>query len=384
MKTKSQRAHIDTVTLRTLLIEDNLADAALISAQLEEAAPSIVNIQVTDSLEEAGRLLLSQVFDVILVDLSLPGSSGLESVRFVQQRAGDTAVVVLTGLTDESVARAAVQAGAQDYLVKDAVAPWSLLRSIQYAIDRKRNEAAARKLHQELAHANKLAAIGRLVTGIAHEIRNPLQIINYGANALAKLLVDPDPKAARNVKRIQEATQRASTFTNDLLDYGSPLSLKPAPRRLSPLLVLWMEEARLASEHEGVEIELSLPVDLGSVVIDEERLRQVLMNLVSNAQRQTEGDGTVDVVATPDAEGRVTIEVRDMGPGIDPDHLDSVFEPFFTTRSSGVGTGLGLAICKAIVEAHGGTIGLFNNPSGGAIARVVLPVGGPGTGDRMA
>ncbi len=366
-----------TATLRALVVEDNPADVALLKAHIATAPPGWIELQTAHTLEDAAQHLRFERFDVVLLDLSLPGSQGLDTFRFVHERCREAAIVVLSGLADETVAREAVRSGAQDYLVKDGVDANVLFRSVTYSVERRRITQRALKLQAELEHARKLATIGRITAGIAHEIRNPLQIVAYSANALAKrLAVSADEKSVKDIERIRSAAVRGERFVQELLEYGGDMTLRKTAVHLGVVLGHVAEDQDAAADEGGVRVTFETVGDLRGVVVDPHRIEQVLVNLVTNAVKQTGEGGVVAIRCERDSPTTVTVEVLDMGPGIEPEHLEHVFEPFFTLRAGGVGTGLGLAICKAIVEAHGGEITLANAPAGGALARVRLPVSG--------
>jgi C4-dicarboxylate-specific signal transduction histidine kinase len=230
-------------------------------------------------------------------------------------------------------------------------------------------EAANRKLAEaraELDRSERLATVGRLAAGIAHEVGNPLGAIG-GYAELARdraLRGAPAAEVADFLERILAETRRIDAIVRDLLDFSRPSPDALAPVRLASALDAALRLARVQPRFRGVEVETELQDDLPSVVADERRLAQVFLNLFLNAGDAMEGTGKVRVAARA-VEGGMEVLVADSGPGIPPENLPHVFEPFFTTKEPGEGTGLGLSVCHGIVSSFGGTI-VAASGSGGA------------------
>jgi signal transduction histidine kinase len=241
------------------------------------------------------------------------------------------------------------------------------------------------RFQREAALRERLSALGRLSTVIAHEVRNPLMIIKATLRTLRRPGLSPRDlqEAAGDID--QEVT-RLNRIVGDVLDFAKPVTLACAPTDLN---LLCREAAAAAMTGEGAPaLRLSLDPELPPVVTDGERLRTVLLNVLSNAREAVElaaggarpadaaRDGAdVELRTERLAEGRAAIEVRDRGVGIDPGDLPHVFEPYFTTKRTG--TGLGLAIAKNIVDALGGTLTAAPREPAGARLRIELPAAAP-------
>ncbi|MBU0742511.1 sensor histidine kinase [bacterium] len=222
-------------------------------------------------------------------------------------------------------------------------------------------------MEAELVRSVRLAAVGRLSAGLAHEIRNPLASIKGASDILADDVPAGDPKA-RLFEILQGESARLDGVLTRFLDYARPRETRRDPVDLAAETAEVLELLR----HEPVSARLSLsaPDGCGTVIRgDRERLRQLLLNLVINASQAAAG-GRVQVSLSR-RNGRMLLDVVDDGPGFAPEALQQLGTPFFSTREGG--TGLGLAVCLRIAEDHGGTLTAANVPGGGARVTVELP-----------
>lgn len=219
-------------------------------------------------------------------------------------------------------------------------------------------------------HQEKLAELGRLTAGIAHEIKNPLAIIGY---ALELLCRDGELTPFQNemAEKIETEIERLRSLTDGLLSFSSG---REACRRLVALNDLLDDVLRLTRfelQRQAVALATEF-ADLPLVSADPNQLKQVFINLIMNAAQAMAGRGTV-TLRTVRCDDMVELTVSDTGPGIPPEMLESIFGPFFTTKPEGEGTGLGLYLCRTIIRKHGGEILAENLPEGGAVFRVRLP-----------
>ena len=233
-----------------------------------------------------------------------------------------------------------------------------------------------RKMEQSVRQAERLAVVGGLAAGVAHEIRNPLASISGSIELLHQMpQADEDSRALMSI--VTREIDRLNRLLTDLLDYANPRSLEVEPLDLAGLVRdtvgVFSQDRALA----GVSVEVVGADELGAIEMsgDAAKLRQVLWNLLRNAgEAAAQGGGHVSVEVVPGPED-VVIKVRDDGPGIPPEHAQRVFEPFFTTKTRG--TGLGLATVHSLVSDHRGTI-RFDSPAGGGTCfEVRLPYTGP-------
>jgi signal transduction histidine kinase len=428
-----------------LLIEDSAGDAGLIREHLAELGAAAPALEWAQRLAAGLERLARGGIDAVLLDLSLPDSHGLDTFRRVQAQAPRLPVVVLSGLSDEAVALQAVQEGAQDYLVKGQADSRLLGRALRYAIQRKQAEEAlqrsndqlrqlaaatraladaerdarleAQSAYEELKKAQgtlvqseRLAAIGQLATGVAHEINNPLALVlndlavlERDAGALHRLvglyqqadalLAEQRPELHRDIQALAEEIDL--TYTLEALGRRTARS-RDGLRRIQQIVLALRDFARPETAGElrphvdvnaglrataelvrgrarGSRVELELDLaPLPLITCQPSRVNQVFLSLIDNALYACDGGGTV-TVASRLAEGGVAVEVADTGPGIAPEVREHIFDPFFTTKPVGQGTGLGLSISHGIVAEHGGRIEVASAPGEGARFTVFLP-----------
>jgi len=244
----------------------------------------------------------------------------------------------------------------------------------QFAALRKEEE-----LTRQLVHAARLATVGELSAGIAHEVNNPLAVITEKAGLLKDLL-DPrfgrSPDAASMVahlEAIEAAVYRATGITRRLLGFvrrGDVRLVERDPRALLDELL----DGLMATELVERRIERDYDPDLPAIVTDPDQLRQVLLNLLKNAVDATGPGGSITVRTRRDG-GRARIVVQDDGVGLTSAQLERVFLPFFTTKAPGAGTGLGLSVSYGIVEGLGGHLSVSSEAGRGAVFTIDLPIG---------
>lgn len=225
------------------------------------------------------------------------------------------------------------------------------------------------KTRTELLAAERLATVGRLAAGVAHEVGNPLSgILGYVSVARTK---SKSPEVSELLERIDAEVHRIDQIVRGLLDLGRPAKGRPIPVELKALVEPCVK--LLAAGKDFAQVKVEVDLEPGTTVHAEPGpLSQVLINLLLNAAQAMGGRGTV-VVRSTGAEGRRCIEVIDEGPGIPPEVLPKLFDPFFTTKEAGEGTGLGLAISHHLVTSMGGTLTADNGERGGARFTIALP-----------
>jgi PAS domain S-box-containing protein len=228
-----------------------------------------------------------------------------------------------------------------------------------------------RIMEKKLAHSEVLAAIGSMMTVVAHEIRNPLGSIVMAAKALARGELSTEDHAQVMSTLIGESERLARTLA-DFLQFAKPRQLKMEMGNLNDTIheVLTAVKSDLSSV-AGVVIEETLHKKLPDLNFDEDQMRQVLWNIIRNALQALNGRGKLRI-STEARDREVAIHIQDTGPGIAQDHLEKIFVPFFTTKTQG--TGLGLPTSRNIVLAHGGDIRVQSEPGKGSCFSIILPL----------
>ena len=375
-----------------LVVEDNPGDARQLREIFNEGDSHNTELTHVASMIDAEKHLAERPVDIILLDLGLPDAQGLEAVRRAQAAAPQVALVVLTGLDDESVALQALQQGAQDYLIKGQIDAPGLLRALRYAIERKTSEDAGKAAENQLLQAQKVESLGRLAGGIAHDFNNLLFAVHGYAELLTQDLgskdaarLDPD-RLLLSVTEISRAAERATALTAQLLAFSrrqivtmNVLDVNAAVAKIEPMVrQLIGEDLRLI---------VSLDPSAGHICADGGQIDQIIVNLVVNARDAMPDGGTVTIesgnAAFDDAAARgqagltpgsyVFLAVRDTGVGMDRATRDHMFEPFFTTKVVGRGTGLGLATTHGIVTQAGGHISVDSEPGNGSAFTLYFP-----------
>jgi signal transduction histidine kinase len=257
------------------------------------------------------------------------------------------------------------------------------------ALQRANEELAATRL--QLIHAEKLKCIGTLAAGVAHEVKNPLQILLLGIDDLATSLPQLDGDHSRTLQEMREAVNRADGIIRGLLDFSRLKELQLESADLSEAIRSALRLVHFKLSGARVRVEEEFEDNLPLVSIDPQKMQQVLINLINNALDVMPDGGTLglrthsrtcvaadsraglgDTAAWRRGDRLVIMEITDTGPGISPDLLPHVFDPFFTTKPTGKGEGLGLAVAQKIVALHGGTINLQNRPEGGVRVTITL------------
>jgi signal transduction histidine kinase len=246
-------------------------------------------------------------------------------------------------------------------------------RKLCQRIDRARQELDASR--QQVYQGEKLAALGRMVAGVSHEINNPLGGMQNCIQTLHKHPDNPET-VTRYLGLLNQGVVRIKNTVQQLLKIGRK---EPLVQRLGNVDQMIRECLELTCMGRS-DIQVHALLDVQQPIqISMESLRQVIVNLTGNAvQAMDKSGGTLTVTSHVDRESLV-IEVKDTGPGIAPQHLSKIFEPFFTTKEVGEGTGLGLSISYSLVERMGGELTASNRPGGGAIFIVVIPLNNEST-----
>ncbi len=240
--------------------------------------------------------------------------------------------------------------------------------------DKKRAEEERRRMEQQVQLAGRLAAVGELAAGVAHELNNPLTSVQAYAQLL-KDRDDLDESARSDVATIYGEAQRASRITANLLSFARQHRPEKTFVSLNDVLHSSLELQAYRLKVNNIQVLTELAPDLPKTMVDLHQVQQVFVNLMTNAEQAMTGtSGGALTLKTETTDGVIRVSVADDGPGVRQEDLKRIFDPFFTTKEVGKGTGLGLSICYGIVREHGGRIWARNNPDRGATFTVELPI----------
>lgn len=233
------------------------------------------------------------------------------------------------------------------------------------------------QVQAEARRSERLAALGQLSAGLAHEIRNPLGVIKGSAETLNGRLKSDDPLVRELTGFISTEVNRLNALVSRFLDFARPLQLQIRPENLPPILEQALKAVHDRWPEAPIEIEREYDSDLPRALVDAELCEQVFVNLILNAYEAMPEGGKLKVSvsrANPDGRRGLEIKISDSGPGVPLELQEQVFNPFFTTKKNGVG--LGLSLVSKIVDDHQGWLRVENQPGGGACFRTFLPAEG--------
>ena len=379
-----------------------------------------------DSASNAFVQLKRYPFSLVITDIIMPGLSGVELLRKIVESYPDTAVIIVSSVDRPQRALDAIRLGASDYLIKPCD-PGTLELTVERAIDRRKLLLDARKYKQDLeernlelsrrkeqlerlqaqiVHSEKMASLGQLAAGIAHELNNPVGFVFSNLEVLGDLLKEMTgllefydrAELPADVRQGAEKIKEGIHYAETMADLDSIIAdcregttrIKDIVQNLRIFSRLDEAEFKKTDVHEGIDSTiriLSRYFSADNIVLNRNygattlidayagQLNQVWMNLLVNAaQALGPKGGEVHVVTTSDP-GWMRVAISDTGQGISPDDLKRIFDPFYTTKPVGEGTGLGLSIAFGIVERHGGSIEVISEPGAGTTFTVNLPIG---------
>jgi len=334
-----------------------------------------------------GAQALEQVhagkFQLAICDINMPDMNGLEVLEAVHQIQPEMEFLMMTGYGTVETAVSAMKKGAYDFVQK----PFDL-GELLALVDKCLEKSGLRTVIQELREAKKkleeaqaqlvqsekLASIGQLAAGVAHELNNPMS----GIMGFTQLLLEDktlSEQQRHDLETIYTQSQRCRTIIQNLLQFSRRHDPKKAKLDLGIVLQATIDLIKYDFSSSGIAIERSIPSDLPVILGDPQQLQQVFLNLLVNARQAMDGRPKSQVVITVAYKaGEITVQVQDNGPGIPQEIIGKIFDPFFTTKPVGQGTGLGLSICHGIIQQHQGTIDVASDGATGTTFVVKLPV----------
>ena len=340
------------------------------------------DVTVVESGDKAiEKIQQSMDFDVLSLDLQMPGLSGIESLKAVKQLSPSTEVLIVTAHSDVESAKGALKLGAYDYIDK----PFNndeLLAAIRKGVERRTNAIEAETTKEQLAfvkaqlmQSEKFSAIGQLLAGVAHELNNPLTAVMGFSELL--LIKEYSPDKTRNyLEKINKSTLLCKNIIQKLLAFSRKSKSKQKYIQVNHIIESTLELKQHDFKVDGIQVVRQLADNMPSTMADFYELQQVFLNMINNAHQAMKmhaGTGTLTIKSTFD-EKVIHINFFDTGPGIPKENLQKIFEPLFTTKKRGEGTGLGLSICYEIIKKHNGNIFVASDQGKGACFVIELPI----------
>ncbi|WDN87257.1 hypothetical protein BuS5_00225 [Desulfosarcina sp. BuS5] len=368
--------------IRLLLVDDEEDFRKTIAKRLKKRgfAP-----EEAGSGNECLALLENKAVDIVVLDVKMPGMDGIETLRHIKEKFSETEVILLTGHAVTSDGISGIKSGAFDYLSKP-IEFEHLLSKIKQAYNKiireeeKRKDAEFRaSMEQQMIATERLASLGTLSAGVAHEINNPLAIINESVGWM-RLILQKDELAEMPRKKdfekalgkIEKGVDRARKITHQLLEtvrknnsVFTQVDLKELAREAVELL-------GQETKNRNIQFFYEMEESACTIWSDPYQVRQVLINLLTNAAHSMDTGGEITIILKADVDD-IVLTVRDTGTGIPKENLDKIFEPFFSTKSPGQGTGLGLFVTRSIINKLGGRIEVESRLGHGTSFNITLP-----------
>ena len=346
-------------------------------------------VHTADSVERGLELLNEKKPDAIVMDIRMPGMTGIEGLRRIRQIDPHLSVIMLTGFGALETAKEALRLGANDYISKpfDAREMREVIsRNVERTRLHRTSENAAseikelnNRLLQELAQKERLASLGQASAEFVHDIGNPLTIVWGYVQLLAKKLEDSENKDTSNgSNKDLEIIEQNVRLCRDLLtmwqSYGSSDAAPHRPVSISEIVAEVVKSVGAMAKESSVKLSCDLTDDPCSLNGDAVQITRAIQNVIINAiQASTEAKGTIEVSCIR-KDFYVDVRVADTGHGIQPEQISKIFDPYFTTKQGKSGTGLGLYITKKVIEDHSGSIKVDSTARVGTTITIRLPL----------
>jgi two-component system NtrC family sensor kinase len=382
--------------IRLLLVDDEEDFRRTISKRLKRRG---IAPEQAENGEVCLSILEQKPMDVVVLDVKMPGMNGIETLRHIKEKYPKTEVIMLTGHATTQDGVDGIKEGAFDYLTKP-IELEHLLGKIRQAHEKilreqeKLREAEFRaKMEQQMIATERLASLGTLAAGVAHEINNPLAIIKESVGWMNVILnkeelarIPRKQDLSKALEKIENAIERATRITRQLLGSVKETDSVLAEIKISELADEAIGLTKKEAGNKDIEIAKDIDPSIGLIWSDPYKLRQVLINLITNAISATGSGGKITIKIENTAEG-MCLSVSDTGQGIPKENLEKIFEPFFSTKPPGEGTGLGLFVSRRIIENLGGKIEVESQFGYGTTFFIRLPKyskkkDGPGENDH--
>ena len=354
-----------TETVNVLLVDDEQVDCRLVKLALANSSESIhFNVETVDTLSEATERLSRNDYDIVLLDLGLPDSSGMDTLEEAHKVNPDVPMIVLTGLSDEEMGIEAIKRGAEDYLIKGKSFEFALCRIVRYTIERKRAAQKQVKLIKELERANK--ELKDFVSIVSHDLKAPLRGIKSLANWVVADYADKisdDGKEQMNL--LLTSVERMHNLIDGVLRYSKVGRIEEKQIQINlNKFVPELIDMIGPPENIAITVENELPV----IECAETHIMQLFQNLLSNAIKYIDKPQGQIRIGCVEENGFWKFSVADNGPGIEEKHFEKIFRIFqrLSPHDEPESTGVGLTVVKKIVELYGGMIWVESKPGEGS------------------
>jgi two-component system, sensor histidine kinase and response regulator len=348
------------------------------------------NVQTADCVEAGLKLLKEKQPDTIVMDIRMPGMTGIEGLRKIREIDPHLSVIMLTGFGALETAKEAVRLGANDYISKPFDAG-EMREVIGRNVERTRLQRAAdnaaeeikelnARLLKQLAQKERLASLGQASAEFVHDLGNPLTIVWGYVQLLAKKLERSEGGGVEKAASIKELDiiEQNVRLCRELLtmwqSYGSVEASPPKVVSVSAIVREVVKSANAVAAQAGLELHANVCDEECRLMGDAVQINRAIQNVIINAiQASSDKKGAVIIECTR-KEFYVDIRVEDSGPGIDPNQINKIFDPYFTTKQGKSGTGLGLYITKKVIEDHSGSIKVDSTLNVGTVFTIRLPL----------
>ena len=374
--------------IRLLLVDDEIDFRQTLASRLQKRG---LHPEQAGDGEECLSILEQKPMDVVVLDVKMPGISGIEVLDAIKKNYPKTEVILLTGHASTRDGVDGIKSGAFDYLtkpielehlvgkIKQASEKISRAQKIRQWEEKLREVEFRAKMAQQMMATERLASLGTLSTGVAHEINNPLAIIKESAGYMRLILKREELAEMPRKKdfelaltKIEGGVERARRITHQLLGAARKDDSVLSKVNLKELVIEAVQLVHREAANKDIEIVQKADPSLQDIRSYPYQLRQVLINLLTNAIHATDSKGTITVMLETTGD-EVELVVQDTGKGIPKENLGRIFEPFFTTKPPNEGTGLGLFVTRGIIEKLGGTVRVESTVGQGSRFAVRLP-----------
>jgi signal transduction histidine kinase len=345
-------------------------------------------VHTADCVEAGIKMLKEKQPDTIVMDIRMPGISGIEGLRQIRQIDPHLSVIMLTGFGALDTAKEALRLGANDYISKPFDAH-EMQQVIDRSVERTRIQRASEqasgeikelnnRLLQQLAQKERLAALGQASAEFVHDLGNPLTIVWGYVQLLARRLDNSEEgENAGSVKELKIIEQHVRTCRELLTmwqGYGNVEASPPKPISVSAMVREILKGITSVAEQNGIAFQVSICEDPCVLMGDALQLNRAIQNVILNAIQACSGKKGIVSVTCTQKDFYVDLRIEDTGAGIQPSQINRIFDPYFTTKQAQSGTGLGLYITKKVIEDHNGSIKVESTPGVGTVFTIRLPL----------